>query len=132
MSNEHVAVLAVRCFRETPQPQFRCTPNGPPVSAYEYVLCRSQQSSRVGASGVVDRSQSSEARSGARTAGLQAVLDAMLGDIESTPLSMNDVNARWGADLLKFNLPDVSVYQFVMGALGNCFKQAENQHAQQR
>ena len=122
MSNDSLAGLAVACFRDSPRPSFRCSQNGPPVSAFDYLMCRFEQSSLIDGSGSVARDQNAIARSRAGAANLRNVLESMLDDIEATPLnSVADISVKWGDQLLKFNLNGLSVYQFVMQTLGECF-----------
>ena len=127
MSDQRVAALAVSCFRDQPRPAFRCSANGPPVSAFEYLICRFEQAA-TGGSGTVERSRASDARAKSGSANLSSVLTAMLDDIETTPLgSVSEVTARWGDRLLQFNSNGVSAYQFVAQTLGECFQRAANQ-----
>lgn len=127
MSNERLAALAVSCFRDEPRPTFRCQQNGPPVSAFDYVICRFQQSSSISQSDVVELNKVTQARFETAATTLSLILESMLDDIETTPLtSMSDISARWGHQLLEFNLPGLPVHQFVMQTLASCFTKAQH------
>ena len=125
MSDEGVAALAVSCFRDQPRPAFRCSVNGRPVSAFEYLICRFEQAANGGSA---ERDRAGDARAKAGAASLSSVLTAMLDDIQATPLgSVGEVSARWGDRLLQFNSKGFSAYQFVVQSLGECFQRAANQ-----
>jgi hypothetical protein len=135
--------LTAECFKTRGESTYRCTRNGPPVSAYEYVQCRYEQERQVGEDRVVERSKKAQNRAKADAAGLKSVLDSMLGDapqsakIPTNPqegqasmdvnlniLSVADIESQYGDELSRFNAQGFDFHGFVVASLGNCFKRA--------
>jgi hypothetical protein len=128
MFKERVATLASECFFEKPNPQYKCTPNGPSVSASDYLLCRFEQSLSLGPSGTVQRNASSQKLATATLAGLQALVDQIQQGITDTPFSSAaDVLTRYGAQLANYRFSGVDARTFVATALNECFTKANLQ-----
>jgi len=125
MKKARLAGLVVECFRNRIKPEYRCSNNGPPVSAFEYAICRVEQSSGIGESGSTVQDQRSEQLSKAAGANVSSVLEAMLDDIQPTPRgTVNEVIAAWGAQLSGFNHPGLNISDFVAQNLRDCFDRA--------
>lgn len=126
MFNQRVAALAAACFFDEPVAQFRCTPNGPPVSPRDFVLCRYEQSLNVGPPGMAQQTQTSRMLTQAKLRELQALLDRMEQDITDTPLvSSSDVLMKYGAALASYPIAGGDVRSFVSSAMNSCFAKAQ-------
>ncbi|MDR3608287.1 MAG: hypothetical protein P4M08_13030 [Oligoflexia bacterium] len=150
--NQRTMQLTSQCFSSTPNPAFQCAPNGPPVSAQAYALCRVGQNQFLTATGTISNTSTSQAASQAAQQGLQAVLSSILSDTatfqgqvtamsatqsdpnslvapqESTDIisSPNDIETLFGSQLMSFNTSRLNVHDFIMSQFRNCYNSEVN------
>lgn len=125
LCSQRIAQLAAACFFEATVAQYRCTPNGPPVSPAAYLLCRYKQSQQVSQSGI-SQDRTSASRSDARAQQLETLLDRMEQDIVDTPIaSVADIQAKYGAQFCMFTAPPLDTRSFIFSAMTQCFEKAK-------
>ena len=151
-------VLATECFKTASDPSYRCTKNGRPVTAIEYVLCRYKQNQQIGEEGRIEQDQGTRRNAEANAAGLESLLSTILS---STPtngkvplttgnpqqdqaameqmidqpmniLSAADVEAQYGEQLAQYNGKGLDIREFVLGTIGNCFNKATRRVEKER
>jgi hypothetical protein len=151
-AQQRTMALTTQCFQDTPEPNYQCVPNGPPVSAEQYVLCRVNQQQQV-TNGYVINSSSAQAAGNAQQEGLQAVLTNIFNETstfqtvatnltasspnatvdqivaqeeQSQPItSLSDIETQFGASLEAFNQNNFNVEGTIMSALSSCYGQAQ-------
>lgn len=142
--------LVSECFNQnsstsmTTKTTFRCEPNGPPVSAREYVLCRYEQNQQLGKNGVIelDPLVIEQAKAGRRA--LENLLDTLFNDapkgIEQNKnsveaavsdanrgvriQSVEDFDRYYGDALAKYNGQGLDIRAFVLGSIKKCYSTA--------
>src|SRR5690606_37266263 len=114
--------LASECFKEQKDGRFRCEPSGPPVTAYDYVICRYSQQQLVSPTGTVDRSEGSKRSAKSAGAGLQQLLDRMFGQTAS--ITRQPLPGQEGGVPVELSLPKVGVT-----STGDAKKQYEQRFA---
>lgn len=144
LEREEVAKKARECFATSQNQNFRCTANGPALTAKEYLLCRFEQEAQRQDDGNVkkrDRSVEERARSSSFRARqrLASLLDRILGMEEDFAvknfdfISIAQVSQRFGGQLRSFDaMSSLDVHGFVFGTLGKCYKLADKYVRQQR
>src|SRR5690606_31480513 len=77
------SALAGECFKSRKHANYKCRPNGPAVTAYEYLLCRYEQNHHLDNKGVFRRGQDSTTSAEALSARnkLETVLANIFGDM---------------------------------------------------
>ncbi len=86
--------LTNACFSAKSNSSFRCEPNGPPVSARDYVLCRFEQNQRLGEKGAIEQNASVAAEARAKRAALENLLNSVLGDSAQMNSAMSPPGAN--------------------------------------
>ncbi len=134
------ASVTAECFRTQVQSSYQCVPNGPPVSAYDYVLCRYEQNQYLSSNGQqVEYDASTKAQATAKTAGLKNILDTIFTNapaaykvptnpdqvaaMASQPIGNlvpANVEATYGGQLTGYDGKGLGIHQFVMDALAAC------------
>jgi hypothetical protein len=125
--------LTMDAFAHRAQPALRSSPQGPPVSARDYLLCRYQQSQQITSSGVVDRSGVHNAQTAASGQSLGSLLDQITASgADSGPphsgelgqanqpqlvLSVADIERRYGQALSQYRFGSTSAREFVSQTL---------------
>ncbi|HAR42547.1 MAG TPA: hypothetical protein DCS07_07940 [Bdellovibrionales bacterium] len=146
-----IMAMTNECFSARKKSNFHCVPNGPAVTAREYVLCRYEQNQRLGAGGVVETSSIRTKQAESKRAELENVLNQILGDSPTeskTPktaeeavaqaeqamnvLNPTDLEAEYGAKLSSFDGKGLGIHGFVMKAMGNCYRDAQKSVNKQR
>jgi hypothetical protein len=131
--------LTMNCFNSRPVDSYQCVPNGPPVSAKDYLICRFQQNQTVGANGVVERNSTLNSEANSKAQGLSTLLTQIAGDastqsqIPTTPedqqagynqpllvLTVADIQSRYGSTLANYKLGGTDANQFVMATMKAC------------
>jgi hypothetical protein len=121
--NGSTASIAADLFQQPIDARYRCTANGPPVSFYDYLLCRCEQS--ISSDGNTRINPGDRNRAAQRTNALKAILDQILGDMRSDmDVSPGDIDARYGAQLSAFQIGGTSVGPMVSGFLKYCYARA--------
>lgn len=138
--------LTNECFSAKTNSSYRCTPNGPPVSAKEYVLCRFEQNQLVGANGVVEENNLITQQAASRRAALQSILDGIESDSAKAPnpndpasankaqliRSVDDIDRLYGSKLTGFDGKGLNIRDFVITQLRSCFSRAETAVSKER
>ncbi len=142
--------LMMDCFANRPVANFRCKPNGPIVSASEYVACRYEQSQSVGSNGLIEQNNLIQGKAQAGGQALRSLLDQMATDgngkgnaeVPTDPDQMlnqgntggqamiaspGDVDRLYGAQLARFRIGNTSGRDFVMQTMQSCYSRATNQ-----
>ena len=129
-----IEALAVNCFTTQTSGSFKCVPNGPPVSAAAYALCRVQQNAMVGANGLYENSQSNQEKAAGQQAALQSLFTGMFGNTSTVPdpsaspnltgatpdLTIAQLEAQYTSQLAAFNGNGLNIQNFVLTALNAC------------
>lgn len=142
---------AGECFKTRTQSNFRCSRNGPPVSALEYVKCRFEQNQFLGEEGVIERDKATENRAKGNAQALASVLDTMLADMPTVTrlpadpeaalqeqqqntniLSAADIESQYGDSLASFNGQGLDIHDFVTKAMGLCIQRAARETSRDR
>jgi hypothetical protein len=137
------AALASDCFNKQVQPNFTCVPNGPPVSAHDYVICRYQQNQVLGVGGVIEQDANTASKAASNAQGLGALLDTITNSAptnasvptnqqqaiqqDQNPISVYtvaDVESQFGTQLQSFNGKGLDIHAFVISYLGSCYAKA--------
>jgi hypothetical protein len=150
-ANQRKMSLASECFNTTSRSTFRCTPDGPAVSAKDYVICRYGQNAQLGANGKIESNSNVTARAQGGQANLSGLLDQMAGDSPSdtkviptsqqdatqgvdqtanktvSVLTVADIENQFGDQLEGFNGNGLNIHDFVMQQYGYCFQKATAQ-----
>ena len=139
------------CFSTRKKSNYHCVPNGPSVTAREYVLCRFEQNQRLGHGGVVEVSSIRVKQAESKRAELENILDQILGDSPSQTknpknqeeameqaeqainiLNPTDLEAEYGAKLSSFDGKGLAIHGFVMKVMGLCYKESQKTIKKQR
>jgi hypothetical protein len=139
------AGLMMSCFNSRPVSNYQCVPNGPPVSAAEYLQCRYQQSHSVGSNGVLDQNKLVTGQAQAGSQGLAALIGQITGDAASDAdvpddpsklvqknsnamrvANPTDVNTYYGNQLSGYKINGVSAQQFVSSMMNYCYSIAQS------
>lgn len=142
--------LVSECFNQsssasvTAKTTFRCEPNGPPVSARDYVLCRYQQNQQLGKNGVIEQDPLIIEQAKAGRKALENLLDTLFNDaprgIEQNKnnveaavsdanrgvriQSVEDFDRYYGDALAKYNGQGLDIRAFVLGSIKKCYSTA--------
>ncbi len=142
--------LMMDCFAKRPVANFRCIPNGPTVSASEYVACRYKQSQSVGRNGLIEQNNLITGKAEAGANALSSLLEQMstdgngngTKDVPTDPDQMlsqgntsgqamiaspADVDRLYGGQLAQFRIGNTSARDFVMQTMQSCYSRATNQ-----
>lgn len=143
------------CFDTMKVPNYKCTPNGPPQTARDYLLCRYQQNQMLsgdkgGGYKVVEQNGAMKAAAESKMTALQSILDQIKTDtssqskIPTTPeegmaatqqpllnLTLADVANRYGGQLSGFKIGSTDAQSFVMNRLAFCNNRASVQVKQE-
>jgi hypothetical protein len=142
-------VLTNKCFDSPRQQSWKCTPDGPMVSAREYVLCRFEQNNNGLDTKSGNKNRSNEVAQ-INAANKKNSLESILGQIFSqTPqktqvpgaagappatdpdaaapmlMTVEQIEAKYGDALATFDGQGVPVHDFIMQQLGYCYQTAE-------
>ncbi|OFZ22020.1 MAG: hypothetical protein A2X94_16350 [Bdellovibrionales bacterium GWB1_55_8] len=149
MAEARVVVLANTCFNKPRA--LKCVPNGPPVNAREYVLCRYRQNQKLGPTGVIREGALADAQATSKAQELENILNAISEDspadlgtaksqeevqsLSNRPvkiLSAEDIQTHYGAQLAGFNGNGLDISSFVINAMRKCFNDAGNSVKRER
>jgi hypothetical protein len=142
--NQRELALMNDCFVNQAGANYRCTPNGPPVSAQAYVLCRYQQSQSVVGNNFETNNIVQSAGSG-NTMGIQSILTSIFQNTPTnsafpttpaaqqqgfsntfTQTSLSGIQQQYISQLAQYNTPNFNVEQWVAQAYQACYTQAQN------
>jgi len=142
-AQKRTMTLASQCLNERPEATYQCVPNGPPVSAKEYVLCRFEQNQYIGKDGRLERpdlaSESTKAKAKGQRAALESLLNNMMGEAPLKPgsapqaegdhpvtiMTVADIEMQYGDKLAAFNGKGLDIHDFVIKSAGSCFQRAQ-------
>lgn len=146
------ATLTNDCFKNMTQPGYLCDPNGAPVTAYQYVLCRFEQNAQLNSKGTAfEYDAGTRKRAQSRAQGLQNLLDQIFSNapsgfrVPTTPEEVQkmaaqpvgnlvpaNVDATYGDRLSAYDGNGLSIRAFVMKTLAACDARAVKQVEQER
>jgi hypothetical protein len=136
--------LASECFGKRTAASFKCVPNGPPVTAKEYALCRIEQNAMINGKGQIEDNAILKAQAAEKRAALGDLLDKIMGESPqklapsqngqppqvdpsqpiATLLTAADVEQAYGSDLAALDGNGLQIHDFVMKQVGYCFQRA--------
>jgi|GEM_PF-4348225 len=136
---------AVECFsKDQKMGSFKCSPNGPLVSALDYILCRYQQEQGVGARGMVSTNKDILAQAKSKRDELDNFLKRMLQTAPKTPNSstnpqdaVQNAEASYGtvrtpkemkdrflAQLAtRYDTRELNISKFTMSVIQSCYEE---------
>jgi hypothetical protein len=146
-AQQRTMALTSQCFQNTPNAAYQCSPNGPPVSAEQYVLCRVYQNQFLNSKGQVVNSSTTQNAGTAAQQGLQAVLNNIFSatstfqssltnlsanaqdpasvvavqEQSTTITSPSDIETQFGSTLMGFDTPTLPVHDTIMNAIRSCY-----------
>lgn len=121
------AALTVECFKTRVEASFQCVRDGPPVTPYDFVLCRYLQSLLVDSNGLVDSTSAQRQRAEGQVNRLRFFLDRMLLEFADRGDILSELLDKWGPELRSFDGRSLDVSGFVSKQLQECYQRAQRQ-----
>lgn len=149
VAQAQVMAQTMNCFKTRPVSTFTCVPNGPPVSAYDALICRFRQNaSHLGANNTYEQSSLLQTQGQGQTASLTTTLTNMFNDAPNTTnlpktpdefgaflsqnfriLSPSDLATYYQGAFSGFAIGGESAWSIVQTEISNCYAIAQQEMA---